>query len=102
MVWKLFNVNRPNKDKRLNDEYSKQLVFNDSRFELNNCIVNWLTAWKSLPGKHGKLSPQTFTSFKHTCEALSILVNHLTSQCGFSYVLTYFTNRSASTSLRVV
>ena len=28
MIWKLFTVYRQNKDKRLNDEYSKKLVFN--------------------------------------------------------------------------
>ena len=90
MVWKIFNVNRPNKDVRLNDEFSKQLVLDDPRFGLITRIVNWLYTWRSLSGKQGKLTPQTFTSFKHICEPLPILVNHLTSQCGFSYVLTYF------------
>ena len=74
----------------LKDEYSNQLVLNDPRFDLCHQIVNWLDVWRSLPGKESKLSPQTFTSFKHTCIALPILVNHLTSQCGFAYVLTYF------------
>ena len=90
MLWCGRFVNRPNKDVRLNDEFSKQLVLDDPRFGLITRIVNWLYTWRSLPGKQGNLTPQTFTSFKHTCEALPILVNHLTSQCGFSYVLTYF------------
>ena len=90
MVWKIFNVIRPNTDVHLNDEFSKQLVLDDPRFGLITRIVNTLYTWRSLPGKQGKSTPQTFTSFKHTCEALPILVNHLTSQCGFSYVLTYF------------
>ena len=89
-MWKIFNINRPNKDVRFKDEYSKQLVHDDPRFDLCHQIVNWLDVWRSLPGKEGKLSPQTFTSFKHTCLALPILVNHLTSQCGFAYLLTYF------------
>ena len=87
---KIFNINRPKKDVRFKDEYSKQLVHDDPRFDLCHQIVNWLDVWRSVPGKEGNLSPQTFTSFKHTCLALPILVNHLTSQCGFAYVLTNF------------
>ena len=43
---------------------------------------------RSLAVKHCKLSPQTFNSIKHTCEAIPYPVNHLNSQCGFpTYLL---------------
>ena len=37
--------------------------------------------------KTWKLSPQTFTSFYHSCLALIEIVNRLTQNCGFDYVL---------------
>ena len=74
----------------MNTQESIQLVLNDPRFDLCHRIANWIDAWRSLPGKQGKLGPQTFTSFKHTCLALPLLVNSLTSQCGFAYALTFF------------
>ena len=40
--------------------------------------------------KRGRLSPQTFTSFCHFCIALPCIVNHLTGNCGYSYVLSSF------------
>ena len=56
-----------------------------------NSLIALLTG--SLPGDHYPENMAKSTDFhflQHTCEALPILVNHLTSQCGFSYVLTYF------------
>ena len=35
----------------------------------------------------GKLSAQTFTSFRHSCIALPLIVSHLTQNCGYEYVL---------------
>ena len=52
-------------------------------------IVYWIDAWEGFLGKDEKLSPQTFTSLKHLCLALSILVNHLTSDCGLNYILLF-------------
>ena len=41
-----------------------------------------------LPGKVGKLTPQTFSSFRHSCLVLPQIVNYLTSEtCGFAYIL---------------
>ena len=65
-IWKIFNVGTPYKGIRLNDK------------------------WKSLPNKHGKLTAQTFTSFRHSCTVLEQIVNHLTKNCGFTYVLSSF------------
>ena len=89
-LWKIFNINRPNKDLRFKDDFSRVLIHNDSRLGFITRIVYWIDAWKALPGKEGKLSPQTFTSLKHSCLALTFLVNHLTSECGFKYLLSYF------------
>ena len=97
------NINSTNKYIRLNDEYSKQLVLNDPRFYLVYNIVNWLSAWKSLPVNHGKFSAHTFTSFKHTYQALPILVDHLTSQMRIllrAYL--FLTNLSTRTSLQIL
>ena len=89
-LWKIFNINGPNKDLRFKDDFSRQLFQNDERFSFLYRIVYWIDVWKALPGKGGKLSPQTFTSLKHSCLALPILVNFLTSECRFNYVLSYF------------
>ena len=87
-VWKIFNVNTTHKHFRLNDQLSKPLRYNDERLNFLRLIINWLARWRSREGKHGKLSPQTFTSFSHSCLALIEIVNHLTLNCGFDYVLT--------------
>ena len=87
-VWKIFNINTTHKHIRLNDEFSKPLEHNDERFTFLKLIANWLNCWRCRQGKHGKLSPQTFTSFSHSCLALIEIVNHLTQNCGFDYVLT--------------
>ena len=74
-LWKNFNVNRPNKNIRLNDDISEQFYYNNVRFGFLAKIVDWQDKWKSLPGKDGKLSPQTFTSIKYSCLALPRIVN---------------------------
>ena len=89
-LWKLFNINRPNNNIRLNDDISEQFYYNDFRFGSLAKVVDWLDNWKSLPEKDGKLSAQTFTSIKHSCLALPRIVNYLTKECGFTYFLTYF------------
>ena len=89
-VWKIFNIKTPNKGIRLNDELSLPLVNNDPRFYYLGRIVDWLDRWKTFPEKTGKLSTQTFTSFRHSCLALQKIVNHLTHDRGFSFVLSYF------------
>ena len=89
-LWKLFNINRPNKNIRLNDDISEQFYYNDFRFGFLAKVVDWLDNWKSLPEKDGKLSAQTFTSIKHSCLALPRIVNYLTKECVITYFLTYF------------
>ena len=87
-LWKIFNINTTHKHIRLNDEFSKPLEHNDERFTFLKLIANWPNCWRCRQGKHGKLSPQTFTSFSHSCLALIEIANHLTQNCGFDYVLT--------------
>ena len=53
------------KGKRLIDDLSLPLIYNDSRFTLLSRIADWVSHWKELPGKYRKLTPQTFTSL-HT------------------------------------
>ena len=87
-IWKIFNVNSPMKGKRLRDSFSNPLIKNDERFCFLDKVVQWLDTWKLLPGKVGKLTPQTFSSFRHSCLVLPQIVNYLTSDtCGFAYIL---------------
>ena len=51
-------------------------------------VVKWLDCWKLIPTSRGKLTPQTFTSYRHTCIALPLFVQRLTLECGFEYLLT--------------
>ena len=62
----------------------------DFRFQFLSKVTKWLDKWRSLPNKHGKLTAQTFTSFQHSCIVLEQIVNHLTNNCGFTYVLSSF------------
>ena len=89
-IWKIFNVGTPNKGVRLNDTDSQPLRNNDTRFIFLSRVVEWLDFWKSMPGKHGKLTCQTFTSFRHSCICLQNTVNILTGPCQFAYVLSSF------------
>ncbi|KAI6655342.1 Transposable element P transposase [Oopsacas minuta] len=89
-VWKLFNINTPNKGILHKDEFSVPLTYNDIRFMFLQRVVDWAECWRVMPDKRGKLSPQTFTSFRHSCIALPCIVNHLTGNCGYSYVLSSF------------
>ena len=89
-VWKIFNINTPNQGIRLNDDLSLPLVNNDPRFHYLGRIVDWLDRWKTFPEKPGKLSTKTLTSLRHSCLALRKIVNHLTHNRGFSFVLSYF------------
>ena len=75
---------------RLNDKYSSPLVQNDPRFDMTSTLVRWLEYWTSLQFTQGKLTAQTFTSFRHTSIAIPKLVQYLTGECGFSYVLSSF------------
>ena len=53
---------------------------NNERFTFISRIAHWLDAWESLPAKDGKLSKQTFTSFKHACIVLPQISNYLTEK----------------------
>ena len=89
-VWKIFNANTPYKDIRLNDDLCRPLTFNDDRFAFLTQIVFWLEAWQALAPEVGKLTKQTFTSFRHACIALQEITNYLTGCSGFDYLLTSF------------
>ena len=89
-VWKIFNVNTPYKDIRLNDDLCRPLTYNDDRFAFLTQIVFWLEAWQALAPDFGKLTKQTFTSFRHACISLQEITNYLTGCCGFDYLLTSF------------
>ena len=73
-IWKIFNVNTPYKGIRLNEPQSNPLVLSDPRFAFLSRVVDWLEKWRELPNKAGKLTPQTFTSFRHSCNALPYTV----------------------------
>ena len=86
-IRKIFNINTPLKHVRLNDEYSRPLTNLDWRFIFLELVCNWLERWRSTVGKDGKLSAHTFTSFRHSCIALPLIVSLLTQNCGYEYVL---------------
>ena len=86
-IWKIFNANSPFKHVHLKDEFSSPLTEDEWRFSFLNLISNWLDRWRSTNDKDGKLSPQTFVSFRHSCITLPLNVSHLIKNCGFSYVL---------------
>ena len=73
---------------RFNDEYLAPISPSDFSLTFLNNVVSWLDCWVNLPFVSGKLTAQTFTSFRHTCEALSLLVKQLTENCGYQYLLT--------------
>ena len=81
-LWKLFNINSPLKGKRLNDDMSSPLTYQDEPFSFLACVVIWLETWLAFPGNVGKLSLQMFTSFKQACTVLPQITNHLTGFCG--------------------
>ena len=90
-LWQLFNINSPLKGERLNDDMSRPLTYQDKRFSFFTCVVIWLETWLALPRNMGKLSKQTFTSFKHACTVLPQIINHLTGFCGFNYIINHST-----------
>ena len=51
-------------------------------------FVSWLEYWRALPTANGKLSPQTFKSFIHTCKALPLLLELICTKYCFKYLLT--------------
>ena len=77
-VWKFFNINSTNKGILLKDEFSIPLTNNDPRFSFLKRVVDWADCGQTMLDKNGILSPQTFTSFRHSCLALPSIVNHLT------------------------
>ena len=82
-IWDVFNVIWVGKNIRFNNCYSAPLYPNDSRLSFIQHVVAWLNCWNTLPGKIGKLTHKTFTSFEHTCMALHLLVNRLTPECNY-------------------
>ena len=86
-IWDIFNVNWVGKDIRFKNDYSAPLCPNDSRLSFIRKVVAWLNCLRTLPCRFGKLTPQTFKSFRHTCGALPFLVDRLTCECNFKYVL---------------
>ena len=95
-IWKIFNVSTPQKGTRLRDEFSKSLVLDDPRFSFLERIVVWIETWEATTkANKASLTRQTFTSLRHTCISLPLIVRHLTNNCGFSYVLTSFLQNDA-------
>ena len=86
-IWNIFNVNWVGKDICFNNPNFAPLHLNDQRISFLNDVVKWLDCWKFIPTSRGKLTPQTFTSFRHTCITLPLLVQRLTLECGFEYLL---------------
>ena len=87
-IWKVFNVNSPMKGNRFRDSFSNPLSKTYERFSFLSNVVQWLDTWKLLPGKVGKLTPQTFSSFRHSCLVLPQIINYLTSDtCGVANIL---------------
>ncbi|KAI6658203.1 Transposable element P transposase [Oopsacas minuta] len=66
-VWKIFSINTPNKGILHQDEFSVPLTYNDTRFMFLQRVVDWAECWLVMPDKRGKLSPQIFTNFRHSC-----------------------------------
>ena len=66
------------------------LMNNDKRLQFLSDVVRWLDEWETLPNKHGKLTSQTFASFRHSCITQEEIVNHHTKKFGFTYVLSVF------------
>ena len=89
-IWKIFNINNPFKGIRLNDDLSHPFVLNDPRLKYLARVIEWLDKWKNLSQKTGKLTTQTFTSFLHSCIAITSIINHLIEDCDFTCVLTSF------------
>ena len=87
-VRKIFNVNWVGKNIRFKDDYLAPIYPADFRLQYISNVVSWLDNWVNLPFISGKLTPQTFTSFRHTCEALPLLVKQLIENCGYQYLLT--------------
>ena len=88
-IWKMFNINNLFKGIRLN-ELSHPFVLNDPRLKYVARVIEWLDKWRNLSQKTGKLTTQTFTSFRHSCIAITSIINHLIEDCDFTYVLTSF------------
>ena len=88
IIWEIFNVNWVGKNIRFNCESSATISPSDFRLTFLNNVVSWLDCWVNLAFVSGKLTAQTFTSFRHTCEALSFLVKQLTEKCGYQYLPT--------------
>ena len=82
-VWKIFNVNWVGKNIRFKDDYLAPIYPADLRLQYISNVVSWLDNWVNLTFLSGKLTPQTFTSFRHTCEALPLLVKQLSENCGY-------------------
>ena len=76
------------KNIRSKDDYSAPIYPADFRLQSLNNVASWLGSWVNLPFVSGKLTPQTITSFRHTCEALPLLVKELIENCGYQYLLT--------------
>ena len=58
-VWKIYNINTPNKGILLKDKFSIPLNSFLQR------VVDRAECWRAIPEKRGRLSPQIFTSFCH-------------------------------------
>ena len=73
-LWKLFNINTPNKGFLLKDDFSIPLTYNYPRFGFLKRVIDWTECWKALLNTNGKLSYRKSS----------------TQDCVFLYVLSSF------------
>ena len=73
---------------RFKDDYHAPIYPADFRLQYLNNVVSCLDNWVNLRFVYGKLTPQTLPSFRHTCEALPLMLKQLTENCGYQYLLT--------------
>ena len=62
-LWRLFNIYSPLRGKRLNDDMSRPLTYQDERFSFFTSVVIWFETWLALPRKVGKLSKKSVHQF---------------------------------------
>ncbi|KAI6651128.1 Transposable element P transposase [Oopsacas minuta] len=71
-VWKIFNINTPNKGILHKDEFSVPLTYNDTRFMFLQRVVDWAECWRVMPDKRTGYSVHAY--YKHSTKCQSCLL----------------------------
>ncbi|KAI6658772.1 hypothetical protein LOD99_15097 [Oopsacas minuta] len=71
-VWKIFNINTPNKGILHKDEFSVPLTYNDTRFMFLQRVVDWAECWRVIPDKRAGYSVHAY--YKHSTKCQSCLL----------------------------